>query len=140
MLPLVACLLILQAQPAEIDWNPRPAPEPPAPTAPAKAEPTFEEALAASYAAEDKAPKGGLGFKTAPLQTEEDRIAAANAAALARAEQAGKDAAAVTPWPDEGKTRCKPTETGFVCGTSEKALEPDSPSRQALDSLLNKPN
>jgi hypothetical protein len=132
MLPLIACLLALQAQPAEIDWNPKPAPEPAA-----KAEPTFEEALAASYAAEDK---GRLGFKIAPPQTEEERIAAANAAAIARAEQAAKDANATTPWPDQGKMRCKSTESGFVCGNSDKALEPDSPSRQALDGLLNKPN
>lgn len=95
------------------------------------ADPTFEEALAASYG--DKAPK-------AP-QTEEERRAAANAAAIARAAQAGADVNAPPgPWPEEGKMRCRPTETGFVCGNSDKALEPDSPSRQALDALLNKPD
>jgi hypothetical protein len=140
MLTLLASLLIAQAQPAPpIDWEARPASEP----APAT-EPTFDEALAASYAADDKAaPKGRLGFRTLPPtqpQTEAERIAAANAAAIARAEQAGKDTNATTPWPDDGKMRCKPTESGFVCGNSEKALEPDSPSRQALDNLLNKPN
>lgn len=144
MLTLLASLLIVQAQPAEIDWNPKPAPQPAAPTAPAKPELTFDEALAASYAAEGRgasgeegAAKGRPGFATATPQTEEERIAAANAAAIARAEQAGQEANTTTPWPDNGKVRCKPTESGFVCGNSEKALEPNSPSRQALDNLLN---
>lgn len=139
MLPLLASLLFAQAQPAEIDWNPRPAPEPAASTAPAKAESTFEEALAASYRDQKAVPKSRLGFGTTPPppQTEQERIAAANAAAIARAEQAARDANAPQPWPDEGRIRCKPTETGIVCGNSEKAVnDPDSPSRQMLDSLL----
>ena len=142
MLSLVASLLLAQAQPAPIDWEFKAPPEPAATAQPTKPEPTFDEALAASYAADDKAaPKGRLGFRTtAPSQpqTEAERIAAANAAALARAEQAGKEANAPPgAWPDDGKMRCKPTDSGFVCGNSDKALEPDSPSRQALDSLLN---
>ncbi len=70
-------------------------------------------------------------------QTEEEKRAAANAAAIARADQAGKDAAAPPgAWPDDSKVRCKTTDAGFVCGNSDKALEPNSPSRQALDALL----
>ncbi|MDB5470111.1 MAG: hypothetical protein JWR84_1671 [Caulobacter sp.] len=72
--------------------------------------------------------------------TEEEKRAAANAAAMRRAEQAAKDANAPPGgWPDEGKMRCKPTDSGFVCGNSDKALAPDSPSRQALDEVM-KPN
>ena len=131
MLTLLASLLIAQAQPAPpIDWETRPR--------------SATTDLVADYAKAveerqktDDAKKGRLGFKVAPPpQTEEERIAAANAAAIARAEQAGQEANTTTPWPDDGKMRCKPTESGFVCGNSEKALEPDSPSRQALDNLL----
>lgn len=143
MLILAASLLLAQAQPAPIDWEFKPPPEPAAPAAPARTEPTFEEALAASYAADDPAAsKGRLGFGTAPQtpQTEEERIAAANRAALERAEQAGREANAPPGrWPDDSRVRCKPTDSGFVCGNSDKALEPDSPSRRALDELL-KPN
>lgn len=97
--------------------------------APTKVDPgkalTFDEALAADYA------------KRNPPAL--DPIAAANAAAIARAEQSGKDVNTPGAWPDEGKMRCKQTETGFVCGNSDKAIEPGSPSRQALDDIL-KPN
>jgi hypothetical protein len=141
MLTLAASLLIALAQPAEIDGAFKAAPEPPASTPPAKPELTFDEALATSYSTGGSAAqKGRLGFKTAPSpppQTEAERIAAANAAALARAEQAGQEANAPPgAWPDDGKMRCKSTDNGFVCGNSDKALGPDSPSRKALDEVL----
>jgi hypothetical protein len=75
-----------------------------------------------------------------PPPTEEERRAAANRAALERAEQAGRDANAPPgAWPDEGKMRCKTSENGFVCGNSEEALQPDSPSQKALQEIM-KPN
>ncbi|MDO9337570.1 MAG: hypothetical protein Q7T61_14325 [Caulobacter sp.] len=78
----------------------------------------------------------GADLRNGP-QTEEQKRAAANAAALERAEQAGRDANAPPgEWPDDGKMRCQPTDSGFVCGNSDAALAPDSPSRQALDDLL----
>lgn len=98
--------------------------------APTKADPgkdlTFDEALAADYTK-----------RNPPAQ---DPVAAANAAAIARAEQSGKDVNTPGAWPDDGKMRCKPTDSGFVCGNSDKALEEGSPSRKALDDLLTKPN
>ncbi|HYE45552.1 MAG TPA: hypothetical protein VEA44_07230 [Caulobacter sp.] len=113
MLTLVASLLLLQAQPAPaIDWEYKAAPDSPA-------------------AAEAPAPPA----KPA-RQTEEERIAAANAAALARAEQARREAQG-GDWSDRGGVKCRATETGFVCANSEKELDdPDSPARQMLDSLL----
>lgn len=116
-----------------------PPPEPTATPAPDMPKLTFDEAVAASRAARNPAvPRGRLGFPTpAQPQTEEERIAAANAAALARAEQAGQETNAPPgAWPDDGRMRCKPTDNGIVCGNSDAALEPDSPSRQALDALL----
>lgn len=89
-----------------------------------------------------EAGKFNWGFtpKADPAQTDEEKRAAANRAALERAEQAGRDANEPPgAWPDEGKMRCKTTESGFVCGNSDKALEEDSPSRKALEEIM-KPN
>ncbi len=72
-----------------------------------------------------------------PVQTDEEKRAAANRAALERAEQAGKDVNAPPgAWPDEGKMRCRQTDDGFVCGNSEEAIGPDSPTRKALEEMM----
>ena len=145
MLSLALALLILAAQPDDTPVSTRQVVPPPSADAIEEARRKIAEEEAqkeaqwradlARWRANHPAPP------PAPLApTEEERRAAANRAALERAEQASRDAAAPPgAWPDDGKMRCKTTENGFVCGNSEEALGPDSPARKALEEVI-KPN
>lgn len=123
----VLALLILLAQPATqptIVWDAPPA---------AKPEPQsdFDKALADSYAKKPAA--GSLGF--AP-QTEEEKRAAANAAAIARAEQARQEASGAWPQSEKPKLKCRETSTGLVCGSSDRALdEQEQRLKERLDAM-----
>lgn len=115
------------ARSGTIDWEFRPDASPP----PLSAKDTEEDWGIDAFMASQAPPT---------IKTEAEAREAANRAAIERAEQAGKEANAPPgAWPDEGKMRCKTTDNGFVCGNSDKALEPDSPSRKALDEIM-KPN
>lgn len=57
--------------------------------------------------------------KPAPLDP-----AAANRAAIERAEAAARDSQTAGEWPeDEGKMKCRQTTTGFACGSSQEAID-----------------
>lgn len=145
MLSLAFTLLLFAAQPDDGPVSTNQVVPPPTAAALEAARQKAEAEKAAREAARPKVINFEFDASAPPppppkTPTGEEKRAAANRAALERAEQAARDANAPPGgWPDEGKMRCKPTENGFVCGNSEEAVGPDSPSRKALDEIM-KPN
>ncbi|MBX3481612.1 MAG: hypothetical protein KF842_14560 [Caulobacter sp.] len=130
MILALALALLFQAEPAAA-----PATPPPASSNPGQA-PVEQPAAGQTDTDEDWGVSDYLNNPTAA--SIEAQRAAANRAAIERAEAAGRDVnAPPSAYETQASGRCRSTPNGFVCGSSERARQK---SEALLNNMLNKPD